>query len=101
MTADTTLRIERTFHAPAQAACDAWTSEEVLRRWWHAAPDWRPAARWVGLRIGRIALLNEDLDRPRLDRDDEAAARQTGILKCGDRCVERAAADAGSYTTGR
>ena len=30
-----TLRIERTFQAPAQAVFDAWTSEEVLRRWFH------------------------------------------------------------------
>jgi uncharacterized protein YndB with AHSA1/START domain len=36
----TTLRIERTFNAPAQRTFDAWTSEEVLRRWWHAAHDW-------------------------------------------------------------
>ena len=27
-----TLRIERTFQAPAQAVFDAWTSEEVMRR---------------------------------------------------------------------
>jgi uncharacterized protein YndB with AHSA1/START domain len=29
---DTTLRIERTFQAPAQAVFDARTSEEVVRR---------------------------------------------------------------------
>jgi uncharacterized protein YndB with AHSA1/START domain len=36
----TVLRLERTFSAPAQAVCDAWTSGEVLRRWWPAGPDW-------------------------------------------------------------
>jgi uncharacterized protein YndB with AHSA1/START domain len=36
MTAGTTLRMERTFPAPAQSVFDAWTSEEVIRRWWHA-----------------------------------------------------------------
>jgi uncharacterized protein YndB with AHSA1/START domain len=36
VTADKTLRIERTYRAPAQAVFDAWTSEEVMRRWWHA-----------------------------------------------------------------
>ena len=32
--------MERTFQAPAQAVFDAWTSEEVMRRWWHAEHDW-------------------------------------------------------------
>ena len=32
--------MERTFDAPAQAVFDAWTSEEVMRRWWHAEHDW-------------------------------------------------------------
>ena len=40
MNDDHTLRMERTFQAPAQAVFDAWTSEEVLRRWWHAEHDW-------------------------------------------------------------
>ena len=40
MTATTTLQIERSFDAPAQAVFDAWTSEEVLRRWFHAEHDW-------------------------------------------------------------
>jgi uncharacterized protein YndB with AHSA1/START domain len=38
--ATTTLRMQRTFQAPAQRVFDAWTSEEVLRRWWHAEHDW-------------------------------------------------------------
>jgi len=40
MTDNKTLRMERTFQAPAQAVFDAWTSEEVIRRWWHAEHDW-------------------------------------------------------------
>ena len=35
-----TLRIERTYQAPAEAVFDAWTSVEVIRRWWHAEHDW-------------------------------------------------------------
>jgi uncharacterized protein YndB with AHSA1/START domain len=31
----TTLRMERTFDAPVEEVFDAWTSEEVMRRWWH------------------------------------------------------------------
>ena len=37
--------MERTFNAPAQAVFDAWTNEEVLRRWWHAEARLGDAAR--------------------------------------------------------
>ena len=47
-----TLRMERTYEAPAQAVFDAWTSEEVMRRWWHAGHDWETAEATVDLRIG-------------------------------------------------
>jgi uncharacterized protein YndB with AHSA1/START domain len=47
-----TLRMERTFEAPAEAVFDAWTSEEVMRRWWHAAPDWETPVAEVDLRVG-------------------------------------------------
>jgi uncharacterized protein YndB with AHSA1/START domain len=33
------VRIERTFDAPREVVFDAWTSPEVLRRWFHCAPD--------------------------------------------------------------
>ena len=32
------VRIERTFDAPAEDVFDAWTSAEVMRRWFHAGP---------------------------------------------------------------
>ena len=48
----TTLRMERTFEAPAQAVFDAWTSEEVMRRWWHAEHDWETTVAEVDLRVG-------------------------------------------------
>jgi uncharacterized protein YndB with AHSA1/START domain len=34
-----TVRIERTYEAPAEAVFDAWTNPEVLRRWWKADPE--------------------------------------------------------------
>jgi uncharacterized protein YndB with AHSA1/START domain len=46
------VRIERTFEAPAEAVFDAWTSEEVLRRWFHVAPDWETPKAEVDLRVG-------------------------------------------------
>jgi len=52
VTTDHTLRIERTFQAPAQAVFDAWTSEEVIRRWWHTERGYETSAAEVDLRVG-------------------------------------------------
>lgn len=46
------LRIERTFQAPAQKVFEAWTSEEVMRRWFHAEHDWETTEAKVDLRPG-------------------------------------------------
>jgi len=46
------LRIERTFDAPAEDVFDAWTSPEVMRRWYHAAADWETPVAEVDLRVG-------------------------------------------------
>jgi uncharacterized protein YndB with AHSA1/START domain len=74
------LRIERTFDASAEEVFDAWTSPEVLRRWFHAGPDWTTPTAEVDLRIGgkvRVAMREPDgtehamggeftlIDRPR------------------------------------
>ena len=47
-----TLSIQRTFQAPAEAVFDAWTSEEVLRRWWRTKPAWETSEAVVDLRVG-------------------------------------------------
>ena len=54
---DKTLRIVRTFHAPAEAVFDAWTSEEVLRRWWHTEHDWETSEAEVDLRVGGVVRV--------------------------------------------
>ena len=46
------LRLDRTYDAPAEAVFDAWTSETVLRRWFHAQRDWTTSEASVDLRIG-------------------------------------------------
>jgi uncharacterized protein YndB with AHSA1/START domain len=46
------LYMERTFQAPAEKVFEAWTSEEVMRRWWHAARDWETPEATVDLRLG-------------------------------------------------
>ena len=73
-------RIERTFEAPAEAVFDAWTSPEVMRRWYHCAPDWSTPDVELDLRVGgkvrvvmrkpdgtEVALSGEyrEIDRPR------------------------------------
>jgi len=46
------LRIERTFNAPASKLFEAWTSVEVLRRWWHAEHSWATPIAEVDVRVG-------------------------------------------------
>ena len=48
----TSLRIERTFDAPPDAVFDAWTSADVMKRWWHAERSWETPFAEVDLRIG-------------------------------------------------
>ena len=53
------LRLERTFPAPRDEVFEAWTSPEVLRRWWAAGPDWDTPLAEVDLRVGgryRLAM---------------------------------------------
>jgi len=47
-----TLRMERAYEATAERVFDAWTSEEVMRRWWHADRDWETPIAEVDLRVG-------------------------------------------------
>ena len=59
------LHMERTYDAPAQAVFDAWTSEEVMRRWWHAGHDWETPEATVDLRVGgavRVVMRNPHED---------------------------------------
>jgi uncharacterized protein YndB with AHSA1/START domain len=57
------LRIERTFAAAAEDVFDAWTSPEVMRRWFHCAPDWDTPEAEVDLRVGgsvRVVMRRPD-----------------------------------------
>jgi uncharacterized protein YndB with AHSA1/START domain len=58
-----TLRLERTYRAPAESVFDAWTSEEVLRRWWRAERDWETPEATVEARVGgtiRVLMRGAD-----------------------------------------
>ena len=76
-TDEMTLRIERTYHAPAQAVFDAWTSEEVIRRWWRVEHDWETAEAEVDLRVGgAVRVVMRD---PSKDVDYGGGGRYTEI----------------------
>jgi uncharacterized protein YndB with AHSA1/START domain len=60
---DRVVRIERTFAAPAEEVFDAWTSPEVMRRWFHPFPDWETPQADVDLRVGgkvRVVMRRPD-----------------------------------------
>ena len=57
------VRIERTFAASAEDVFDAWTNPEVMRRWFHPAPDWDTPEAEVDLRVGgkvRVVMRKRD-----------------------------------------
>jgi uncharacterized protein YndB with AHSA1/START domain len=57
------VRIERTFAASAEDVFDAWTSPEVMRRWFHPAPDWGTPQAEVDLHVGgkvRVVMRRPD-----------------------------------------
>ena len=57
------VRIERTFAASVEDVFDAWTSPEVMRRWFHCAPDWDTPAAEVDLSVGgrvRVVMRRPD-----------------------------------------
>jgi uncharacterized protein YndB with AHSA1/START domain len=57
------VRIERTFDAPREVVFDSWTSPEVLRHWFHCAPDWETPEAEVDLRVGgeiRVVMRKPD-----------------------------------------
>jgi uncharacterized protein YndB with AHSA1/START domain len=51
-TAADTLQIERTYEAPIERVFDAWTSPEVMRRWFHGRRAWETPTAEVDLRLG-------------------------------------------------
>jgi uncharacterized protein YndB with AHSA1/START domain len=58
---ESVLRIERTFDASSERVFEAWTSEEVLRRWLHGMPGWATPTAEVDLRVGgRIRIVMRD-----------------------------------------
>ena len=65
MTENRTLHMERAYRAPAETVFEAWTSEDVLRRWWHTEPGWETSDAEVDLCVGgtvRVAMRDPEKD---------------------------------------
>ncbi|HSD24597.1 MAG TPA: SRPBCC domain-containing protein [Solirubrobacterales bacterium] len=66
------VRIERSFDAPAEDVFDAWTSPEVMRRWYHAGPDWETPDVEVDLRVGgRVSVVMRKPDGSEVELSGE------------------------------
>lgn len=62
------LRIERTYQAPIETVFHAWTSEEVMRRWFHGREAWETPVAEVDLRLGgavRVVMRDPEDGRER------------------------------------
>ena len=60
---DRVVRIERTFAAPAEEVFDAWTSPDVIRRWFHCDSAWDTPVADVDLQVGgkiRVVMRRPD-----------------------------------------
>jgi uncharacterized protein YndB with AHSA1/START domain len=106
-----TLVIERAYDAPATAVFDAFTHEDVMRRWWHARSDWSTSEASVDLRVGgavRVVMRDTDGDShggaghyTAVDRPHRLAFTWTWDRDSGDRetLIEIAFVEAGGTTT--
>jgi uncharacterized protein YndB with AHSA1/START domain len=57
------VRIERTFEASAEDVFDAWTSPEVIRRWFIPGNGWQEPSAEVDLRVGgKVRVVMRDPD---------------------------------------
>lgn len=57
------VRLERAFAASAEEVFDAWTSPEVMRRWFHPGSEWGTPHAEVDLRVGgsvRVVMRRPD-----------------------------------------
>jgi uncharacterized protein YndB with AHSA1/START domain len=57
------LRLSRRFNAPRERVFEAWTNEDVLRKWWAAQPSWDTPVAEVDARPGgsyRLAMRDPE-----------------------------------------
>jgi uncharacterized protein YndB with AHSA1/START domain len=66
MSAKTTLRMTRTYDAPAERVFNAWTSEDVMRRWFRGQRHFDTPEAEVDLRVGgavRVVMRDPQEDK--------------------------------------
>jgi uncharacterized protein YndB with AHSA1/START domain len=57
------LRLSRRFDAPRERVFEAWTNEDVLKKWWAAQPSWDTPIAEVDARAGgsyRLAMRDPE-----------------------------------------
>jgi uncharacterized protein YndB with AHSA1/START domain len=77
------VRIERTFSATAEEVFDAWTSPEVMRRWFHPGADWETPKAEVDLRVGgqvRIVMRRPDGTEAKAEGEYTLIERPTRLV---------------------
>jgi uncharacterized protein YndB with AHSA1/START domain len=104
-----TLVIERAFDAPATAVFDAFTHEDVMRRWWHARAEWTTTEASVDLRVGgavRVVMRDTDGDThgggghyTEIDRPHRLAFTWTWDMDGRETAIEIVFAESGGSTT--
>jgi uncharacterized protein YndB with AHSA1/START domain len=77
MKTNDTLQIERTFDASIERVFDAWTSPEVMRRWWQAEVGWETSEATVDLQVGGVVHVT--MHDPVKDADYGGGGRYTEI----------------------
>ena len=77
------VRIERTFDSPAEDVFDAWTSEEVIRRWFIPAQGWQEPSAEVDLRLGGTVRVVADEEDDIIAALDALRKRYTYVFTTG------------------
>lgn len=83
MTGERSLRIERVYDAPPEEVFDAWTSPEVLRRWWAVHPEGRTPVAEVDLRVGgryRLSMEAPDGERHTVQGEYQTVERPNRLV---------------------
>jgi len=78
------LRIERAFDASIERVFEAWTSEEVLRRWLYGMPGWETPIAEVDLRVGGTIRI---VMRDPADGDEAGATGEYRVVEPPHRLV--------------
>jgi hypothetical protein len=79
----TAIRIERRYAASAKVVFEAWTSAEMLRRWYPPGADWDTPVAEVDLRVGgRLRIVMRSPERRRVRRRRRIPRGHGAVAAC-------------------